>query len=141
MGGGNSSTMEWSIGESVSIEHFFSGTYYLNTGLLQPQTNVVTNITEFGPAVFGNQVTIGPIPTTINLVHFKAQFERPGKLSWQLIDAKSRIIHHVEVGSVINYYYKDIYLAEFPSGIFYVKIYFQPNIGALQTGIYKIIKL
>jgi hypothetical protein len=43
-GGGNSSSMEWSIGESVSIANFIASGYSLNTGLLQPMTSIVTAI-------------------------------------------------------------------------------------------------
>jgi len=141
MGGGYAGMMEWSIGESASIGHFYGGSYFLNTGLLQPQTSVVTAINEFGPAVFGHQVIIGPIPTTTNLVHLKTQFDRPGNLKWQLMDARSQILNNTEVGNINSTYYHDIHLGDFPSGVFYIKIYYQSNAGALQTGIYKIIKL
>ena len=63
-GGGSSATMEWSLGESVSIANFIASGYSLNTGVLQPMTSIVTAINEYGPAVFGTQITIGPNPTS-----------------------------------------------------------------------------
>jgi len=45
-GGGNSSSMEWSMGESVSIANFIASGYSLNTGVLQPMTSIVTAINE-----------------------------------------------------------------------------------------------
>ena len=59
-GGGFSTTLEWSIGESASIANFTSATHLLNTGVLQPIT------IENKPGNNGNSsdlsivVTIGP---------------------------------------------------------------------------------
>jgi len=139
-GGGYSSSMEWSLGESVSIAHFVASGYSLNTGALQPMTSIVTAINEYGPAVFGTQITIGPNPTT-NLLHIKARFNQAGSLSFQLIDAKSAIIFTQEAGTIFSSYDKDILMENYPSGIFYMKVYFKPSTGVAKTGIYKIIKL
>jgi len=139
-GGGYSSTMEWSIGESVSIANFIASGYSLNTGVLQPMTSIVTAINEYGPAVFGTQITMGPNPTT-NLLHIKARFNQVGSLSLQLIDAKSSIVFTQEVGTIFSSYEKDIIMENYPSGVFYMKVYFKPSTGAAKTGIYKIIKL
>jgi hypothetical protein len=132
--------MEWNIGESVSIANFIASGYSLNTGVLQPLTSIVTAINEYGPAVFGTQITIGPNPTT-NLLHIKTRFNQAGSLSYQLIDAKSTIVFTQEVGAIFSSYDKDILMENYPSGVFYMKIYFKPSTGISKTGIYKIIKL
>jgi hypothetical protein len=139
-GGGYSSSMEWNIGESVSIANFIASGYSLNTGGLQPMTSIVTSINEYGPAVFGTQITIGPNPTN-NLLHIKARFNQAGSLSFQLIDAKSTIVFTQEAGTIFSSYEKDILMEQYPSGIFYMKVYFKPSTGSAKTGIYKIIKL
>ena len=139
-GGGYSSTMEWSLGESVSIANFIASGYSLNTGVLQPMTSIVTAINEYGPAVFGTQINIGPNPTN-NLLHIKAKFNQLGNLSFQLIDAKSNIVFTQEAGTIFSSYEKDILMENYPSGIFYMKVYFKPSSGNAKTGIYKIIKL
>ena len=139
-GGGYSSSMEWNIGESVSIANFIASGYSLNTGGLQPMTTIVTSINEYGPAVFGTQITIGPNPT-INLLHIKAKFNEMGRLSFQLIDAKSAIVFTQEAGTIFSSYEKDIFMENYPSGVFYMKVYFKPSNGNAKTGIYKIIKL
>ena len=139
-GGGYFSAMEWSIGESVSIANFLASGYSLNTGVLQPMTSIVTAINEYGPAVFGAQITIGPNPTS-NLLHIKARFNQAGSLSFQLIDAKSTIVFTQEAGIIFSSYEKDILMENYPSGIFYMKVYFRPSVGNIKTGIYKIIKL
>jgi len=139
-GGGSVSIMDWNMGESVSIANFSTPNYFLNTGVLQPMTSIVTAINEYGPAVYGNQIMIGPNPTT-NLVHFKGQFLQYGKLSIQVIDAKSSVISTHEAGTIISSYEKDIFMDSYPSGIFYIKVFFKPTKGLAKTGIYKIIKL
>jgi hypothetical protein len=139
-GGGSGATMEWSIGESVSIAHFAAANYFLNTGVLQPMTSIVTAINEYGPIVFGSQITIGPNPT-FNLLHIKARFNEMGTLSFQLIDAKSAIVFTQDAGTIFSSYEKDIGMENYPSGVFYMKIYFKPSNGTVKTGIYKIIKL
>jgi hypothetical protein len=139
-GGGSVSIMDWNMGESVSIANFSTPNYFLNTGVLQPMTSIVTAINEYGPAVYGNQIMIGPNPTT-NLVHFKGNFTQAGKLSIQVIDAKSSVILTHEAGTIISSYEKDIFMDSYPSGIFYIKVLFKPSNGLAKTGIYKIIKL
>lgn len=139
-GGGTMVNMDWNMGESVSIANFSTPNYFLNTGVLQPMTSIVTAINEYGPAVYGNQIMIGPNPTT-NLVHFKGNFTQAGKLSIQVIDAKSSVILTHEAGIIISSYEKDIFMNSYPSGIFYIKVFFKPTNGLAKTGIYKIIKL
>jgi hypothetical protein len=139
-GGGTMANMDWNMGESVSIANFSTPNYFLNTGVLQPMTSIVTAINEYGPAVYGNHITIGPNPTT-NLVHFKGQFLQSGKLSIQVFDAKSSLILTHDAGTIISSYEKDIFMDSYPSGIFYIKVFFKPTKGLAKTGIYKIIKL
>ena len=132
--------MEWSMGESVSIANFIASGYSLNTGVLQPMTSIVTAINEYGPTVFGTQITMGPNPT-YNLLHIKARFNELGTLSFQLIDPKSAIMFTQDVGTIFSSYEKDVLMEHYPSGIFYMKVYFKPSNGNAKTGIYKIIKL
>ena len=139
-GGGYFSAMEWSIGESVSIANFLASGNSLNTGVLQPMTSIVTAINEYGPTVFGTQITMGPNPT-YNLLHIKARFNELGTLSFQLIDAKSSIMFTQDAGTIFSSYEKDILMENYPSGVFYMKVFFKPNNGNAKSGIYKIIKL
>ena len=139
-GGGSAASMEWSMGESVSIAHFAATNYFLNTGLLQPMTSFVTAINEYGPNVFGSQITIGPNPTS-NLLHIKARFNEMGNLSIQLMDAKLSIVFKHEAGNIFSSFEKDILMDQYASGVYYVKVLFKLTSGISKTGIYKIIKL
>jgi hypothetical protein len=64
-----------------------------------------------------------------------------GNLSLQLLDANSAIVFTQEAGTISSSYEKDISMESYPSGIFYMKIYFKPIAGIAKKGIYKIIKL
>jgi hypothetical protein len=139
-GGGFNNIGEWSIGESVSIANFISNGYTLNTGVLQPMTGILTGINDYGPVVFGDQITIGPNPT-FNLIHVKAIFNEPGNISFQLIDSKSASVLNQQPITIYKSYEKDFVLEKLPSGIFYMKVYFKPTNGKAKTGVYKIIKL
>jgi len=139
-GGGYSSSMEWNLGESVSVANFITSGYSLNTGVLQPMTSIVTAINEYDLSALGTQITIGPNPTS-GVLHFKARFAEVGNLSIQLIDVKSTIVLNQEAGTIFSSYEKAISLDDYPSGVFYVKVFFKPIVGNIKTGIYKIIKL
>lgn len=139
-GGGFGGGIEWSIGESVSIGSFSANSILLTTGVLQPLSNVVTSINEYGPFVFGQQISIGPNPAS-NYIDFKANFSQIGHLSFQLLDAKSKVFIHKEQGSVFSTFQTRLQLEEYASGIYYIKVFFKPISGILQTGVYKIIKL
>jgi hypothetical protein len=139
-GGGFNNTTEWSIGESVSITYFTNAEYILNTGVLQPYTSLSTGISEYGPLVFGYQITIGPNPTS-NLLRIKTKFNEAGNLSFQLKDSKSSILLTQDAGLILSAYDKELSLKDFPTGIFYMKVYFKPTKGIAKTGVYKIIKL
>lgn len=139
-GGNYSATLEWSIGEGASISPFSSGGLSLNTGVLQPMTSIVTSINEYGPSVFGNQITMGPNPTN-NLLRIKTKFSQVGNLSMQLLDAKLAVVISYEAGTIYSSYEKEIFLENYPSGVFYMRVYFKPQNSIAKTGIYKIVKL
>jgi hypothetical protein len=46
-----------------------------------------------------------------------------------------------DVGTIFSSYEKDVLMENYPSGVFYMKVYFKPSSGITKTGIYKIIKL
>ena len=139
--GGFSPSMEWNIGEGVSVTSFKSSNgFSLNTGGLQPLTNIVTSINEYGPAVFGDQILLGPNPA-INFLHIKARFKELGNLSLQLLDERLAIVLTKETGTQFYQFDTDLILQQYPSGIYYMRVYFKPINGQVKIGIYKIVKL
>ena len=139
-GGGYSNTTEWSIGESVSIAHFISFGYSLNTGLLQPITTLTTGIEDYGPMVFGAKIIMGPNPTS-KVLRIKASFNEAGEISFQMFDSKSNNVLSYNGGNIFSTYEKDLYLENLPAGSYYMRVSFKPSTGKAKMGIYKIIKL
>ena len=139
-GGGYSNTTEWSIGESVSIAHFISFGYSLNTGLLQPITTLTTGIEDYGPVVFGDKIIMGPNPTS-KVLRIKARFNQTGEISFQMFDSKSNNVLSYNGGSIFSIYEKDLYLENLPAGSYYMRVSFKPSNGKAKMGIYKIIKI
>ena len=139
-GGGYSNTTEWSIGESVSIAHFISFGYSINTGVLQPITTVTTGIEDYGPVVFGDKIIMGPNPTS-KVLRIKARFNETGEISFQMFDSKSNNVLSYNGGNIFSTYEKDLYLENLPSGSYYMRVSFKPSTGKAKMGIYKIIKL
>jgi hypothetical protein len=75
------------------------------------------------------------------MLKIKAMLNESGNLSFQLLDSKSTLVFNQDAGFIFNSYEKVLILNDFPSGVFYVRIYFKPSSGNPKTGIYKIIKL
>lgn len=139
-GGGTGLGMEWSMCESVSIAYFSTPNLFLTTGVLQPNTSIVTGLSEFGPSVFGNEIKMGPIPV-IDKLFIKADFKQMGNLSFQIMDAQSALLKTIEAGTIFSSYEKELELGSYTSGIFYIRVIFTSVKGSLKSGIYKIIKL
>ncbi len=141
VGGGYSSNLDWNIGEHASIAFFISSNgLSLNTGFLQPSIHSVSNVDDPGFFTFADQLSLGPNPTS-NLLHVKAPFKELGNCSIQLVDARSNILLIKEIRQSADAYETDIYLEKYHAGIYYLKVFFKPNIGVLKSMIYKIIKL
>ncbi len=139
-GGGSVPSMEWSMGESVSITNFSAPGFFLNTGVLQPLSSVVTSIFENNTTAFSNELSVGPIPT-MNMVHVRARFKQIGSMSLQVLDVKSNLLKINESGGLTSNFDIELSLDAYPAGIYYIRVYFKPIYGAIQSGIYKIIKI
>ena len=139
-GGGYSATMEWSIGESVSIASFSSGKFNLNTGVLQPISNLVIDVIDIVPSLSEDQVTIGPNPTS-NHLYVKTRFGQAGKINLKIHDLRATLIYSDELDLSLGLYNKDIQLQGFASGTYFLTIYFKPVLGTPKRETYKIIKL
>lgn len=142
--GGNSTNsisinLEWNLGESISIQTFSASNLVLTSGLLQPGSQVVTAISEFGPNVFGTQIIIGPNPTT-NFLNIIGHFMLAGRVQVQIIDASSKIIAKDETFGHVSFYDKAFQLDPYPPGLYFIKVVFKPIVGESINGIYKIIK-
>ena len=139
-GGGFSVNSEWSIGESISIANFSTPSLYLNTGVLQLHNYIITSVNELGQVVFGDQISIGPNPAT-SFFHLRTRFSHAGTLSLQLLNSQLVTISTTDAEIISGYYDKDFSVQNYPTGLYYLKVYFKPFNGLQKMGVYKIIKI
>ncbi len=140
-GGGFSTTLEWSIGESASIANFTSPSHFLNTGVLQPISFESKSGNNGNGSDLGIVVSIGPNPTN-NLVHLRLKFKELGHLLLQLTDAKSVLVFRKEVEITSNNSYEnELRMEQYAAGIYFLRVYFKSTSGNEKTAIYKIVKI
>lgn len=139
-GGGTTPNSEWSIGESMAISTFNGNNINLSLGLLQPFSNLVTSVNDFGPNVFGDQISISPNPSFGNVkIIFK--MKKPGKAFVNIYNSTSKLFKKIALEDIAVLDNKSIELEDLPVGAFFIQINFQPFSGISQSGIFKIIRL
>ena len=136
----NGYNLTYSVGELASIEHFIApNNYSLSTGLLQTFSPLVTSLNELD--YFERMsVTIFPNPTS-QYLHVTANYKQSGQVQIQFLDAQSKIMYKSEPNAIFNQFQKHLDIGNYPEGVYYLKIQFQPNLGQTRVGVYKIIKL
>lgn len=139
-GGGFSTGLEWSLGESVSIASFVSTGLTLNTGVLQPQANLVTAISEFPTNQFSSQILIGPNPV-VSTVYLDLALPEAGELSYALVNLSGVELYRHEAGLVFGNYSAELVMEKYASGAYFFRFLFRPIIGETRTAIFKLIKL
>ena len=139
-GGGYSTSMEWNLGESVSVAHFSVSSYNLSTGVLQPESYYIIPVNGYGSLFLNNQISIGPNPTA-NLLRIKAKFRDGGTFSIKIIDSKSTILFTIKPETIFSTFEKVISLDKYASGIFYMTMHYTSNSKMTEVGVFKIIKL
>lgn len=139
-GGGTTSNTEWSIGESMAISTFNNNNINLSLGLLQSMNNLVTSLNDFGPIVFGDQISISPNPS-FSKVKMIFKMKKPGKALVKIYNSTSKLFKTIELNEISVLDNKTIELEDLPVGVYFFQINFQPLSGILQSGIYKIIRL
>ena len=51
------------------------------------------------------------------------------------------LITSIDVGNISGYYDKDFSVVDYPTGLYYLKVYYKPLNGLQKMGVYKIIKI
>ena len=137
----NGYSLTVSTGETISITDFKSPNGVgLSSGFLQNNPPLVTGIEDLLSRIEDNEVSISPNPTsaTTNLI---TNFAIPGQMQFQILDLKSNILYRSQAQSAITVKRTEVALNNYPAGVYYILVFFKPNIGNSRTGIYKIIKL
>lgn len=140
MGGGFSSSLEWSIGESVSVANFVQSNYQLNTGVLQPQANLITALSDFSTSQFSTQIRLGPNPV-LSVVNMDVDLIESGSLSFDLYDLAGIKIMHQEAGVVFGNYSTKILMENYLRGTYIIRLLFKPINSEPQTAFFKLVKL
>ena len=137
----NGYTLTVSTGETISITDFKSPNgESLSSGFLQNNPPLVTGIEDLLSRIGDNEVSISPNPTS-TITNLITNFAVPGQMQFQILDLNSKILYRSQAQSAITVKRTDVVLSNYPAGVYYILVFFKPNIGNSKTGIYKIIKL
>jgi hypothetical protein len=130
-----------SAGEAISITNFKSSNgVSLNSGFLQNNPPIVTNIGDELLKIGSNEVSINPNPTKY-FTYLTSSFAKQGQLQFQILDVSSNLLFRSRPINSIGNMQSKIDLSTYPAGVFYIQIFFKSSNGASKSGIYKIIKL
>ena len=134
-------TLTVSTGEAISITNFTSPNgVSLNSGFLQNNPPIVTNIGDELLKIGSNELSINPNPTK-NFTYLTSSFANQGQLQFQILDVSSNLLFRSRPINSIGNMQSKIDLTTYPAGVFYIQIFFKSSNGASKSGIYKIIKL
>ena len=130
-----------STGETISITNFKAPNgESLSSGFLQNNPPLVTGIEDLLSRIGDNEVSISPNPTS-SITNLITNFAVPGQMQFQILDLGSKIMFRSQAQSAITAKRTEVVLSNYPAGVYYILVFFKPNIGNSKTGIYKIIKL
>ena len=130
-----------STGETISITNFKAPNgESLSSGFLQNNPPLVTGIEDLLSRIGDNEVSISPNPTS-TITNLVTSFSVPGQMQFQILDLNSKILYRSQAQSAITVKRTEVALTNYPAGVYYILVFFKPNIGNSKTGIYKIIKL
>ena len=136
----NGYSLSYSVGESASIEHYVSSNnYILSTGFFQSVIPLVTKLNDL-ELLEGMALTIYPNPT-VQYFQINANFNKNGIVYLQLRDVASKLRYSSEPITVFNQFKKRLDISEYAPGIYYLRIQFQPLMGQISSGLYKVVKL
>ena len=137
----NGYSLTVSTGETISITNFKAPNgESLSSGFLQNNPPLVTGIEDLLSRIGDNEVSISPNPTS-TITNLITNFAVPGQMQFQILDLGSKIMFRSQAQSAITVKRTEVALTNYPAGVYYILVFFKPNIGNSKTGIYKIIKL
>ena len=137
----NGYSLTVSTGETISITNFKAPNgESLSSGFLQNNPPLVTGIEDLLSRIGDNEVSISPNPTS-TITNLITNFAVPGQMQFQILDLNSKIFYRSQAQSAITVKRTEVVLSNYPAGVYYILVFFKPNIGNSKTGIYKIIKL
>ena len=138
VGGGSkingTDSLEWSIGESASIDTYISGNLYLYTGILQ--TSILY---PFIRNIDPGQIKLGPNPFR-NKIKIETAFKTNGKVVLTVYDSFGRSVFSKEVISSSEYLNESLMLYSLGNGIYFLEIIYSDQSNQKVRSLHKIIK-
>ena len=131
-----------STGETISITNFKGPNgESLSSGFLQNNPPLVTGINDIFSIISQNEVIVSPNPTTSE-TFLNYNFNTPGQLQYQILDATSKLLFKSEFFNSIGSNKHKIDLNNYNAGIYYILIFFKANsIQKTKAGLFKLIKM
>ena len=138
IGGGSNGTgsvnLEWSIGESSSINTYMSGILYLYSGVLQSST-----LYPFIRNIEAGQIKLGPNPFR-DKIKVETVFKTNGKIELSVYDVFGRTVFSKQVISSLEYLNESLMLQKLLNGIYYLEIIYSGQSDQKIRSLHKIIK-
>ncbi len=143
--------VDWSIGESTSIETYYGentfsnsiiGTYWsVTSGILQPFDNNHIIFNPFAPLWTNQEIRLYPVPTP-NIIFIDFRSATTGKITIELLTSDLRLLGIKEFTQTNANSTQTWNLANQPSGVYYFRILLSAETGELlKQGTFKFEKI
>jgi len=137
----NGYSMTFSVGESASIKDYISPNgFKLSSGFIQGLQPIVTGIEEVLEQFGKDEITVMPNPVN-NYTFLHSNISNGGQIQYQIFEIGSNLIYRSPSFSTYGNYSNKIDFTNYPTGQYYIQVFFKPFFGRVKTGIFKIIKL
>ncbi len=138
IGGGSNAlssvSLEWSIGESSSVNTYVAGIWQLYSGVLQTST-----LYPFIRNIDAGQIKLGPNPFR-DKINIETAFKTKGNVAFTVYDNFGRKVFSKDVFSSQEYLKETLSLQKLLNGIYFIEIIYTDHLDQKNRSLYKIIK-
>lgn len=132
--------IDWSFGEMLSIQTLNSNSgFIVTTGFLQSKVDAVTPFNPIGSAD-SNKIFAGPNPTN-SIIAIRSTVIEAGRIQIVLTNEYGKVLQKIEEMYEGIGYQKQLNIATYPSGLYFVFVTYLNGGHPMKTATYKIIKL
>jgi hypothetical protein len=114
-------TYDWSVGEMAAIETFSTNSLTITQGLLQPIILKINNVDQ--SSADQHKIVVYPDPGKMSC-YLETNFEKPGKLSYLLVDLNGRMLLKKETNLKELNSKESINLSNYPNGFYLLRVSF-----------------
>lgn len=132
--------IDWSFGELLSVQTLNSNSgFIVTTGFLQSKVDALTPFNPIGSAD-SNKIFAGPNPTN-SIITIRSTVIEPGRIQIVLTNEHGKVLQKFEEMYEGIGYQKQLNIATYPSGFYFVFVTYLNGGRPMKTATYKIIKL